>query len=192
MAEHEDLTLNSGEEDRIRAAQAGSREAFAQLYETHVDQVYNYLRRRLAQPADAEDVTAEVFIRVMDALPFYQIKGPPFIAWLLRVAHNTAVNEMKKNTRRREEALVEYRSDANDPAELAIQRTVSDEIAGALNFLTSLQKQVITLRFMSQLSVSETAQQMDRSEGAVKFLQHSALQALRRVLSREETVSYDR
>ncbi|MFQ6026932.1 MAG: RNA polymerase sigma factor [Dehalococcoidia bacterium] len=191
MAEHEDLVRDSAEEELIRAAQAGNREAFAQLYEAHVDQVFNYLRRRMGQPADAEDITAEVFISVMAALPSYQIKGAPFIAWLLRIAHNTAVNHMKKHARRRETELEETSSDANDPAELAINRVVSDEVAGAMNFLTDLQKEVITLRFMTQLTVAETAQQMDRSEGAVKFLQHSALQALRRILSRKETVSYE-
>ena len=186
---------NEDEERLIRAAQSGSRDAFAQLYEMHADRVFNYLRRRMGQPADAEDVTAEVFIRVMDALPSYEIKGPPFVAWLLRIAHNTAVNHMKRNSRRRETVLEETTSNiasANDPEAMAISRVVSDEVAGAMNYLTALQREVVTLRFLRQLSVAETAAQMNRTEGAVKFLQHSALQALRRILSNEETITNER
>lgn len=63
------------EEDLIRAAQKGDRDAFARLYEAHAERVYRYLVRRLGQPADAEDVTAEVFVRAMRALPSYKAKG---------------------------------------------------------------------------------------------------------------------
>ena len=87
------------EEDLICAAQQGDRESFALLYETHADRVYRYLLNRLGQPADAEDVTAEVFIRAMKALPSFKITGVPIIAWLLRIAHNSAINYMKKQAR---------------------------------------------------------------------------------------------
>ena len=90
------------EERVIRAAQAGDREAFAWLYETYVDRVYHYLLRRMGQPADAEDVTAEVFIRAMKALKSFEFRGAPFIAWLFRIAHNTAINHLKKHSRRQE------------------------------------------------------------------------------------------
>ena len=96
------LEADYNEEMVIRAAQAGDREAFASLYEAHVDRVYHYLLRRMGQPADAEDVTAEVFIRAMKALKSFEFRGAPFVAWLLRIAHNTAVNHMKKQSRRQE------------------------------------------------------------------------------------------
>ena len=185
------LESDSNEERAIRAAQAGDREAFAWLYEAHVDRVYHYLLRRMGQPADAEDVTAEVFIRAMKALKSFEFRRAPFVAWLLRIAHNTAVNHMKKQSRRQEVPLLDNLPDANDPAELALNQVASEEVSRAMRGLTALQRQVITLRYMAQLSIAETAAKMERTEGAVKFLQHSALRALQRTMGRQEASNVD-
>lgn len=176
------------EEDLVRSARRGDREAFARLYETNLERVYRYLLGRLGQPSDAEDVTAEVFIRAMQALPSYKPKGVPFIAWLFRIAHNQAVNHMKKKARRREAPLMDTATAPDDPAEVALRQVASDEVYRAMNQLTDLQRQVLSLRFGGQLSIAETAKAMKRSEGAVKFLQHSALQALRRALTPKEAM----
>jgi len=186
------LATEHNEEELVRAAQSGDREAFASLYEANVDRVYHYLLHRMGQPADAEDVTAEVFIRAMEAIHSFQFRGPPFIAWLLSIAHNTAVNHMKKQSRRREVPLLETISSADDPAELAMQKVVSEEVSTAMKGLTALQREVITHRYVGQLSVAETAKKMNRSVGAVKFLQHSALRALQRILNRQEAGSLDK
>ncbi len=179
------------EERVIRAAQAGDRDAFASLYEAHVDRVYHYLLRRMGQPADAEDVTAEVFIRAMKALKGFEFRGAPFIAWLFRIAHNTAINHLKKHSRRQEVPLLDNLPDVNDPAELALNQVASQEVSRAMQGLTALQRQVITLRYMAQLSIAETAAKMERTEGAVKFLQHSALRALQRTMGRQEANNFD-
>jgi RNA polymerase sigma-70 factor, ECF subfamily len=182
------LLPDCNEEDLIRRAQEGDREAFAQLYEYHAARVYQYLLHKLGQPADAEDVTAEVFIRAMKALPSFQLRGVPFVAWLLRIAHNTAINHLKKTSRRKEVTLLDSGVTANDdPEEMAVQQITFQEVSSAMQGLTSLQKQVLDLRFMRQLSTAETAARMDRSERAVKFLQHSAIKALRRRLGGRET-----
>ena len=172
------------ENDLIAAARDGSRDAFAQLYETHVDRVYAYLLSRLRQASDAEDVTAEVFIRAMKGLKGYKHQGKPFIAWLIRIAHNEAVNYMKKRARRQEVPIVEVASKSDGPEELTLRKASAGEIAEAMEGLTELQRGVLQLRFAAELSIEETAESMDRTEGAVKFLQFSALRALRRVLER--------
>jgi RNA polymerase sigma-70 factor (ECF subfamily) len=181
------LQTEYSEEQLIRAAQSGDREAFAHLYEANVDQVFQYLFRKIGQPADAEDVTAEVFIRAMRALPSFEMRGAPFIAWLLRIAHNIAINYMKQRSRRKELFLQDSTiASHDDPVDLALQRVAFDEVSIQMETLTSLQRQVLNLRFLSQLSIAETADQMSRSEKAVKFLQHSALRALRRRLNGKE------
>ncbi len=185
------LEAEYNEERVIRAAQAGDREAFASLYEAHVDRVYHYLLRRMGQPADAEDVTAEVFIRAMKALKSFELRGAPFVAWLLRIAHNTAVNHMKKQSRRQEVPLLDNLPDVNDPAELALNQVASEDVSRAMRGLTALQRQVITLRYMAQLSIAETAAKMERTEGAIKFLQHSAIRALQRTMGRQEASNVD-
>ena len=103
------------EHDLIRAAQEGDRSAFAHIYEIHAERVYRYLLSRLGTPADAEDITADVFVTAMRTLHSYRIKGSPLIAWLLRIAHNKSVNYLKKVARRREVPLLENAAVKVDP-----------------------------------------------------------------------------
>ena len=180
------------EGELIRAARNGDRDAFAQLYESHVGRVYGYLLSRLRQPADAEDVTAEVFIRAMKALRSYKPRGVPFVAWLVRIAHNEAVNYTKRQARRGEVQMVDVVGDADGPEASALRQGALGEVADAMEGLTERQRRVLQLRFAAELSISETAEAMDRSEGAVKFLQFSALRAVRRVLDRRQPSNHGR
>ena len=180
------------EVELVRAAQRGRREAFACLYELHVERVYRYLVVRLGQPADAEDVTAEVFIRAMKALPSYKPKGTPLMAWLYRIAHNQAVNHLKKRSRRAETPLKDIVAAPDDPEEEALKSASFGEATRAMEGLTDLQRQVLSLRFAGELSISEAAKVMKRTDGAVKFLQHSAIQALRWILEQQGAVSHGR
>jgi RNA polymerase sigma-70 factor (ECF subfamily) len=182
------MLLDYREEELILKAQQGDTEAFASLYDSHVGQVYGYLYKRLDQPADAEDVTAEVFVRAIQALPSFELTGAPFGAWLIRIAHNLAVNHLKKLSRRQEVTFLdESRASAEDPAELALQKAILEEVSSVMEDLTDLQRQVMEFRFFRQLTVAETANHMSRSESAVKFLQHSAIRALRRRLGNSKT-----
>ena len=175
---------NYHEEELVRAAQRGHRDAFARLYEVHVERVYRYLLSRLGQPSDAEDVTAEVFIRAMKGLPSYKPRGTPLMAWLYRIAHNQSVNLLKKRARRPEISLDDVAApSSDDPEREALDRASFAEAEQAMEGLSSLQRQVLSLRFAAELSIAETGTIMKRSQGAVKFLQHSALQALRRNLA---------
>jgi len=184
------LIENRDEEALVLSAQRGDRDAFAQLYESNVERVYRYLLARLAEPADAEDVTAEVFIHAMKALPSYRSKGIPLIAWLFRIAHNQAVNYLKKRARRKETPLLETVAAYDGPEEEVIERARFGEVVRAMDALTDLQRQVLNLRFAAQLSVAEAARAMNRKEGAVKFLQYSALRALHRVWGQQEAGSH--
>lgn len=179
--EHDQI-LQSDEEGLIRAAQRGHREAFAHLYEIHVERVHRYLLARLGQSADAEDVTADVFIRAMKSLSSYKIKGTPFIAWLYRIAHNEAINYLKKRSRHREEDLEEVKVITAGPEDETLSKLHFEEVSQAMEHLTGLQRQVLSLRFAGELSIAETATVMKRREGAIKALQHSGLRALRQIL----------
>ncbi len=176
---------SNADAELVLAAQRGDRQAFARLYEENVTRVYRYLRARLSEPADAEDITAEVFIRAMQALPRYQERGAPFAAWLFRIAHNELVNFFKRRSRRPEAPLEMAVVASDDPAETALQRITFAEVQEVMGQLTDLQRQVLSLRFGAGLSIAETAAAMDRKEGAVKFLQHSAVQALSKRLEEQ-------
>ena len=184
------LEENVKEEALVLSAQRGDRDAFAQLYEANVERVYRYLMSRLGEPADAEDITAEVFMQAMKALPSYKPKGTPLIAWLFRIAHNQAVNHLKKRARRKETVLMESMAAYDGPEEEVLGHVGFGEVVQALGDLTDLQQQVLNLRFAADLSIAEVAKVMKRKEGAVKFLQFSALRALRRVWGQQEAVSH--
>lgn len=184
------MAITYDEPQLISSAQRGDRQAFASLYEMNVDRVYHYLLGRMAEPADAEDVTAEVFIRAMKSLPKYKDQAVPFVAWLFRIAHNLWVNHLKKQGTRRETVLEDTVPASNDPAEEALKRVAANEVLGAMESLTELQQEVLRLRFAGQLTIIETATVMDRSQASVKSLQFSALRALRRVLPSQEVVTH--
>ena len=186
------LIENREEEALVVSAQRGDRDAFAQLYEATVERVYRYLLHRLGEPADAEDVTAEVFMQAMKALPSYKSRGTPLMAWLFRIAHNQAVNYMKKRARRKELPLIETVAAYEGPEEEVLEQVRLEEVVQAMGALTDLQRQVLNLRFAADLSIAEVATVMSRKEGAVKFLQYSALRALRRVWSQQEAGSHGR
>jgi len=186
------VQLEDNERDLIQAAQEGDRSAFARIYEMHAGRVYRYLLRHLGNSADAEDVTAEVFVAAMRALHSYRAKGSPLIAWLLRIAHNKSVNYLKKITRRREVPILDNIAVSDDLEENLLKKAMLSETSQAMKSLTALQREVLILRFGEDLSLAETAKVMNRSVRAVKFLQYSALRALRRRLCTDEEQEHDR
>ena len=113
------------------------------------------------------------------------------VAWLFPIAHNQAVNYMKKRARRREAPLLETAAAYDSPEDQVIERARFEEAVQAMGVLTDLQRQVLNLRFTADLSVAEVAKVMKRKEGAVKFLQYSALRALRRVWGQQEAVGHE-
>jgi len=141
---------------------------------------------RLGDPVEAEDLTAEVFLRALEKLNSFRWRGISFGAWLFRLAHNIAVDHWRK----RRHSLLSLSSYSNsnrtgrsgDVEERLEREALLREIQEAMEHLTPLQQQVITLRFAAGLSIAETARVMGKKEGAVKNLQHKALKALRRVL----------
>ena len=165
------LTEVYEEEALVVSSQRGDRNAFARLYEANVERVYRYLLARMREPTDAEDVTAEVFIRAMRALPSYKSRGIPFIAWLFRIARNQAINHLKKRTNRKEMPLMDSFTAPEDTEGEALKRVGFGEVTLAMNELTALQREVLEIRFGGGLSIAEASTTMDRTQGAVKFLQ---------------------
>ena len=182
--------IQGEERSLISATQQGDRSAFSALYEENVGKVYRYLANRLGSPEDAEDLTTDVFIRAMKSLPRYRPTDVPFVGWLFRIAHNEAVNLSKKRSRESTAPLADIFVAPESTEESAVQSLSHSELKSGMNSLTDLQQEVLNLRFGAELSISETADTMERSIQAVKFLQHSALRALRRNLGDSEGEDY--
>jgi len=172
------------EQDLVHRAQQGDKEAFAQLYEDHFDKIYRYVALRIGNKTEAEDVTQQAFLNALRSISSFKWKGTPFSAWLFRIAHNLVVDYLRKGKKQTttplDESLVD--SDSN-PQREAEYRLDIEQLVSATKQLTAAQREVISLRFAGELSVAEVAKVMGKSQGAVKALQHSAIVALRKVLS---------
>ena len=157
----------------VEAAQKAPR-LFAELYEANFERVYAYIARRVRDRDAAEDLTAEVFHRALAGLPRFDWRGAPFAAWLFRIAANLIADRWKREARERVE----------DPPELSApgEQEAAEERARLFRLVGRLpddQRRVVVMRFAEGKSIREIAQELDRSEGAVKQLQFRGLQTLR-------------
>ena len=173
------------EESLVRRAQQRDQEAFSRLYEENFDKIYRYVVLRIGNRAEAEDMTQQVFVNALESISSYKWKGVPFSAWLFRIAHNQVIDYVRKGRKQATVPLDESSvSDNINPQRIAERKLDIEQLLSATRRLTEAQREVISLRFTSELSVAQVAKVMGKSEGAVKALQHSAIVALRRTLSR--------
>ena len=172
------------EESLVHRAQQRDEEAFTQLYEDYFDKIYRYVTLKIGNRIEAEDITQQVFVNALKSISSFRWKGVPFSAWLFRIAHNQVVDYLRKKSKRVTEPLDGSRviSDSN-PQQLVERNLDIEQLVWATKRLTKAQQEVISLRFAGELSIAQVAKAMGKSEGAVKALQHSALSALRKMLS---------
>jgi len=172
------------ESQLIKQAQAGDGDAFSRLYRTYVQSVYRYLVIRLSNAQVAEDLTGEVFLRVVDGLPRYTHRGFPFGAWVFRIARDRLVDYYRQTARRPTTELGENLfSELPDPSALVETQDAQHSLQVALQQLTDEQRRVIQFRFMEDWSLADTAIAMNRSVNAIKALQHRALGSLSRLMT---------
>jgi len=174
----------SDESQLIERAKQHDPEAISELYNRHVDQIYQYVRSRTGETAVAEDITADVFLRVLESLAAYDEHGVPFAAWLYRIAQARIIDYWRRTQRR---ATVPF-DDLDLPEGSAGGDVANADILqqglllAGLQQITEDQQQVIVLKFVQGLSNAEIAHIVDKTEGAVKALQRRGLEALSRLL----------
>lgn len=176
------------EQRLIVAAQKGDEQAFGELYDAFVDKVYRYLAFRVDNPDTARDLTAEVFLRVVEGLPGYEDRGRTFLAWLYRIAHARLIDYYRQNTHAAkhvslEDAEFRIGNDTDDMDMGLMASYRQEQVREALRTLTNDQQQVIWLRFMEGHNLEETAMLLGKTVGAIKLLQYRAVQSLSRALS---------
>lgn len=169
--------------DVIDRARGGDRTAFGELYDTHVDSVYRYLLYRVREPSDAEDLTSEVFTRAFANIHRYKWQGKSFLAWLYTIARN-AVTDRRRRDRPTVELDNAYGLASEGPTahDLAVRGENVEALRGAVKHLTGEQQEVLTLRFVENLSSREVANILGKNEGAIRALQFRALGRLRKIL----------
>jgi RNA polymerase sigma-70 factor, ECF subfamily len=168
----------------VERASGGDGDAIGELYDRYAGRVYGHVRRMMRDRHDAEDITQLVFLKLIRTLDRYDVRAGDFCPWLLRVAHNLAIDEL----RRRRPVLV---GDLFAPAaghagdETAVMRV--DAVRGALAELSDDQREVVVLRQVVGLRPSEIADRMQRSEGSVHALYHRGRIAMQASLADAES-----
>jgi len=173
----------------VHLAQQGDTTSFGELYEQFFDRIYRYVSFKTGSASEAEDITGEVFVRMLESIHKFKWQGHPFSSWLFRIAHNLVVDHFRKNGKRSIVSL-ENTTTHVEAAAVDIDGHIDTELSmgevrKAMVGLTELQKEVISLRFAAGLSVAETAEAIGKKENAVKALQHAGLRKLRRLLNPE-------
>ncbi len=163
----------------VEAAKQGDREAFGFLYARYADNVCGYVRSIVHDQHEAEDITQLVFAKLIRVIGKYEKRDVPFLAWMLRVARNVAVDEIR---RQRMLPVEEVRTSDDGDGDPAAGRPV-DELRDALASLPVDQREVLVLRHFAGLSPTEIAQRTGRSEGSVHGLHHRGRRALRSELN---------
>lgn len=180
----------------LKRAQAYEEQAIAELYDHYAPRIYSYLYRRVHDEQLAEDLTSDVFVRVLQALQSEQFWHTSFQAWLYRIAHNQVVDYYRQQTRQQEQM---YQVPLEDqPEATGVENVIADPSAdvdaeqdvrelacgleAALSRLTPDQQQVLVLRFGEQMKTQEVAAIMNKTNGAIEALQHRALATLRRMI----------
>ncbi len=156
-------------------------EAFGELYDRHVVRVYRHIYYMVGNAADAEDLSAQTFLRAWEAIERYQVRGAPFVSWLLRIAHNLGVSHLrsKRDSSELHDGIVDTK-ERRDP-EWSYQQTAEEELVReAILRLREEQRQVIILRFIEDLDYTEVAEIIGKSVAAIRVIQHRALNSLRK------------
>ena len=169
----------------VDRAKQGDREAFEELYLLHFDRIYSYLQMSVGNKHDAEDLTTQTFLKMLEKIGSFKWQSAPFSAWLFRIAHNVAMDHFRAS--RRSEPREEVPEPEPDPTssaeEEAMQSIGRASLLELIEDLSPDQRQVLTLKFVFDFSNAEVAKILHKSEGAIKSLQHRALVSLHKQIS---------
>lgn len=173
----------------IKEAQEGVSEAFGAIYDYYLPKIYRFVLLKVSSKEEAEDITHQVFLKAWTSLDSYKHRNLPFSSWLYKIAKNAVIDHYRRNRltlniddEENNEVLV-VRKDI--VSELDLKSDVA-EIYKCLAELKSIEQEVITMRFVDDLPIKEVAVALQKSEGAIKVIQHRAITALKDKLNKNE------
>jgi RNA polymerase sigma-70 factor (ECF subfamily) len=171
----------------VEQAQQGDRAALEELYLIHFDRIYGYLHITVGNRHDAEDLTTQTFLKMLESIGRFRWQSAPFSAWLFRIAHNLSMDHFRAHHRWQPEAEVPEPHGSEEPsAELEAMRSIGRQsMLELIDKLSLEQQQVLTLKFVFNFANADIAKILDKTEGAVKSLQHRALAALQKQIAQQ-------
>ncbi|MBL4694088.1 sigma-70 family RNA polymerase sigma factor [Candidatus Gracilibacteria bacterium] len=171
-------------ENLVVQVQAGDQDAFAALYEILIDPIYRYIYYRV--PAtESEDLTETVFLKVWKNINKYRPMKNIFTAWVFRIAHNLVVDYYRAAKNKKVDELSEMLPDMDrqhNPIVRTKQSMDKDTLKKALARMKDSYREIIIYKFMNELSNSEIALILNKSEGSLRILQFRALKSLKKEL----------
>jgi len=181
----EEAVREAREEERrlVQRAVEKDQAAFAALYDRHVVRIYRHIYYLVGDAREAEDLTAQTFLKAWEAIGRYKDRGAPIVAWLLRIAHNLTVSYLrsKRDHSELQDAYVDQKRGGNPEAVLE-QSSDEKSVREAVMKLRNEQRQVIMLRFVEEMGYQEVAEVIGKSVPAVRVIQHRALGNLRKLI----------
>lgn len=171
----------------VDVAQGGDLFALEELYLIHFDRIYSYLHVTVGNRHDAEDLTTQTFLKMLESIGKFRWRSAPFSAWLFRIAHNLAIDHFRASRRWQPlEEVPESEPDESTSAEAAALESIGQKsMLELIDDLSAEQQQVLTLKFVFGFGNGEAATILGKSEGAVKSLQHRALATLHKKLEKQ-------
>jgi RNA polymerase sigma-70 factor (ECF subfamily) len=172
-------------DELARSACAGDVDAVGRLYDELVTPIYRYVAVRVRRREDAEDITHQIFERIVAALPRYRDNGKPFTAWAFRIARNAVIDHVR---RARPVEPLDAAAEPRDEIgleQISLRGEEIRELRRAIRELTPDQQEALALRYAAGLSAEEAAQAMGRRAGTVRGLTFRAIETLRRKLRSE-------
>jgi RNA polymerase sigma-70 factor (ECF subfamily) len=169
----------------VELARGGDKEAFGLLYDHYQSSVYRFLYFRTRSQTLAEDLTSETFFRALRSMSGFRWQGRDFGAWLMTIARNLTTDHYKAGRTRLELTTEDMtpHDDATDGPEAEVLASLTNEaLLEALTQLPTEQRECLIMRFLQGMSIAETAQALDRSDGAVKQLQLRGVRNLAKLL----------
>jgi RNA polymerase sigma-70 factor, ECF subfamily len=169
----------------VDRAQQGDRAALEELYLIHFDRIYSYLHVSVGSRHDAEDLTTQTFLKMLESIGRFRWQSAPFSAWLFRIAHNLAMDHFRSRRRwQPEEEVPEPHGSEEPSAELAAMQSIGRQsMLQLIENLSPEQQQVLTLKFVFNFQNADVAKILGKTEGAIKSLQHRALGSLQKQIS---------
>jgi RNA polymerase sigma-70 factor, ECF subfamily len=172
--------------DLVKKAKVGrDADAFGQLYDEYVDQIFRYVFYKVGNLVEAQDLTGQTFLKAFENIESYEMRDVAFSSWLYRIAHNLVVDYFRRESKREKVSIDEQPptpSNSGNPVESVMADMESERLYKAMQKLTHNQREVLVLKFIDNLSNNQVAEIMGMSVGAVKSTQKRGLLSLNRIL----------
>lgn len=178
------LSIWEAEKELIRRAKEGESQAFGELYDHYSPQIYRFIFLKVGDKEETEDLTHQVFLKAYENMPAYENQGFPFSSWLYRIARNKVTDHYrtKKSNIPLESANPEIFIGTASASDMLDGVLESERVMKAVGTLKPEYQDVVIMRFVEGLSLKETADNMDKSVGAIKLIQYRAMQELKEKL----------